>query len=75
MQKLFRSIVPILFLVTFLPFQQKATVFAEETPNADGVIVKYIETNDEPISELIETVDIPKGETTEELIEKLEESN
>ncbi|MGE7779464.1 S8 family serine peptidase [Peribacillus sp. NPDC097264] len=73
MQKLFQSILPIALLLTFLPIQQPEAVFAEEAPNADGVIVKYIETNDEPISELIEAVDIPKGQTTEKLIEKLED--
>ncbi|MFJ7847241.1 S8 family serine peptidase [Peribacillus sp. NPDC097206] len=73
MQKLFQSILPIALLLTFLPIQQPEAVFAEETPNADGVIVKYIETNHEPISELIEAVDIPKGQTPEKLIEKLED--
>ena len=73
MQKLFQSILPIVLLLTFLPIQQPEAVFAEETPKADGVIVKYIETNDEPISDLIEEVDIPKGETTDKLIEKLED--
>lgn len=72
MQKLFQSILLVIILLIFLPIQQPKAVFAEDTPKADGVIVKYIETNDEPISELIETVDIPKGETSEQLIEKLE---
>ncbi|MFJ7747967.1 S8 family serine peptidase [Peribacillus sp. NPDC097295] len=73
MRKLFQSFLPIIFLLPFVPIQQTGTVFAEETPSADGVIVKYIEKNNEPINELIEEVDIPKGETTATLIEKLEE--
>ncbi|MGE7601094.1 S8 family serine peptidase [Peribacillus sp. NPDC097675] len=73
MRKFFQSFLPIIFLLPFVPIQQPETAFAEETLNADGVIVKYIEKNDEPVSDLIEVVDIPIGETTDTLIEKLED--
>ncbi|MFE4704815.1 S8 family serine peptidase [Peribacillus simplex] len=73
MHKLIQAILPVLLLFMILPIYQPDAASAEETPQSDGVIVKYKETNDEPINELIEKVEVPKGETTDNLIEELEE--
>ncbi|WP_454861541.1 S8 family serine peptidase [Peribacillus frigoritolerans] len=73
MHKLIQAILPVLLLFTILPIYQPDAASAEETPQSDGVIVKYKETSDEPINELIEKVEVPKGESTDNLIEELEE--
>ncbi|MGE7759108.1 S8 family serine peptidase [Peribacillus sp. NPDC097895] len=73
MYKLIGAILPVLLLFMILPNYQPDAVSAEETPQSDGVIVKYKEMNGEPINDLIEKVEVPKGETTDNLIEELEE--
>ncbi|MGW6662141.1 S8 family serine peptidase [Peribacillus sp. NPDC055009] len=73
MHKFIQGILPVLLLFMILPIYQPDFASAEETPQSDGVIVKYKEENDEPINELIEKVEVPKGETTDNLIEELEE--
>ncbi|WP_440969870.1 S8 family serine peptidase [Peribacillus frigoritolerans] len=73
MHKLIQAILPVLLLFMILPIYQPDAASAEETPQSDGVIVKYKETSDEPINELIEKVEVPKGESTDNLIEELEE--
>ncbi|CAH0135139.1 Thermophilic serine proteinase [Peribacillus sp. Bi96] len=73
MYKLIGAILPVLLLFMILPIYQPEAVSGEETPQSDGVIVKYKETNGEPINDLIEKVEVPKGETTDNLIEELEE--
>ncbi|MBT2646896.1 S8 family serine peptidase [Bacillus sp. ISL-34] len=73
MNKLIQVILPVLLLFIILPIYEPDAASAEETPQSDGVIVKYKEKNDEPINELIEKVEVPKGETTDNLIEELEE--
>ncbi|MBT2616759.1 MULTISPECIES: S8 family serine peptidase [unclassified Bacillus (in: firmicutes)] len=73
MHKLIQAILPVLLLFMILPIYQPDAASAEETPQSDGVIVKYKEANDEPINELIEKVEVPKGESTDNLIEELEE--
>lgn len=73
MHKLIQALLPVLLLFMILPIYQPDVASAEETPQSDGVIVKYKETNDEPINELIEKVEVPKGETTDNVIEELEE--
>lgn len=73
MHKLIQAILPVLLLFMILPIYQQDSASAEETPQSDGVIVKYKETSDEPINELIEKVEVPKGESTDNLIEELEE--
>ncbi|MFD6441420.1 S8 family serine peptidase [Peribacillus sp. NPDC060186] len=70
MHKFIQVILPVLFILMMLPSYQPE---AAESPQTDGVIVKYKETNNEPIKDLIETVDVPKGETTDNLIEELED--
>ncbi|MFS0765106.1 S8 family serine peptidase [Peribacillus phoenicis] len=73
MHKLIQAILPVVLLFMILPIYQPDSASAEETPQSDGVIVKYKEENDEPINELIEKVEVSKGETTDALIEELEE--
>lgn len=73
MHKLIHAILPVLLLFMILPIYQPDAASAEETPQSDGVIVKYKETSDEPINELIEKVEVPIGESTDNLIEELEE--
>ncbi|MGE7905330.1 S8 family serine peptidase [Peribacillus sp. NPDC094092] len=73
MHKLIQVLLPVLLLFMILPIYQPNAASAEETPQSDGVIVKYKETDDEPINELIEKVEVPKGETTDNVIEELEE--
>ncbi|MDQ0882988.1 S8 family serine peptidase [Peribacillus sp. V2I11] len=73
MHKLIQVFMPVLLLFMILPIYQQDSASAEATPQSDGVIVKYKESNDEPINELIEKVKVPKGETTDNLIEELEE--
>lgn len=73
MHKLIQAILPVLLLFMILPIYQPDAASAEGTPQSDGVIVKYKETSDEPINELIEKVEVPKGESTDNLIEELEE--
>ncbi|MET1179961.1 S8 family serine peptidase [Peribacillus simplex] len=73
MHKLIQVLPPALLLFMILPIYQPDSASAEEIPQSDGVIVKYKETNDEPINELIEKVEVPKGETTDNVIEELEE--
>lgn len=73
MHKLIQAILPVLLLFMILPIYQPDAASAEEPPQSDGVIVKYKETSDEPINELIEKVEVPKGESTDNLIEELEE--
>ncbi|MED3689573.1 S8 family serine peptidase [Peribacillus butanolivorans] len=70
MHKFIQVILPVLFILMILPSYQPE---AAESPQTDGVLVKYKETNNEPIRDLIETVDVPKGETTDNLIEELED--
>ncbi|WP_285765489.1 S8 family serine peptidase [Peribacillus sp. SI8-4] len=72
MYKFIQAILPVVLLFMFLPHDQPVIAAAEEAPKSDGVIVKYKETDDEPIHELIERVAVPKGQTTDKLIEKLE---
>ncbi|MCK1981926.1 MULTISPECIES: S8 family serine peptidase [Peribacillus] len=72
MHRLIQAILPVLLLFMILPIYQPHSASAEETPQSDGVIVKYKEENDEPINELIEKVEVPKGETTDNVIEELE---
>ncbi|WHY55238.1 S8 family serine peptidase [Peribacillus simplex] len=73
MHKIIQVLLPVLLLFMILPIYQPDAASAEETPQSDGVIVKYKETEDEPINELIEKVEVPKGETTDNVIEELEE--
>ncbi|MDM5221843.1 S8 family serine peptidase [Peribacillus sp. NJ11] len=73
MHKHIQALLPVLLLFMILPICQPDAASAEETPQSDGVIVKYKETNDEPINDLIEKVEVPKGETTDNLIKELEE--
>lgn len=73
MHKHIQALLPVLLLFMILPICQPDAASAEETPQSDGVIVKYKETNDEPINDLIEKVAVPKGETTDNLIKELEE--
>ncbi|SNS62845.1 Subtilase family protein [Bacillus sp. OK838] len=73
MHKLIQALLPVLLLFMILPICQPDAASAEEIPQSDGVIVKYKETNDEPINDLIEKVEVPKGETTDNVIEELEE--
>ncbi|AOH55881.1 hypothetical protein ABE28_016080 [Peribacillus muralis] len=72
MYKFIQAILPVVLLFMFLPHIQPEIAAAEEAPESDGVLVKYKETDDEPIHELIEKVEVPKGQTTDKLIEKLE---
>ncbi|MCK1991648.1 S8 family serine peptidase [Peribacillus muralis] len=72
MYKPIQAIVPVVLLLMLLLPYQRDFAFAEEAPQSDGVIVKYKATDDEPINELIEKVEVPKGQTTGKLIEKLE---
>ncbi|WP_340371780.1 S8 family serine peptidase [Peribacillus sp. FSL E2-0218] len=72
MYKFIQAVLPVALLFMFLPHYQQEAAAAEVAPKADGVIVKYKETDDEPINELIEKVEVPKGQTTDKLIEKLE---
>ncbi|PJN89253.1 S8 family peptidase [Bacillus sp. mrc49] len=72
MYKFIQAVLPVALLFMFLPHNQQEAAAAEEAPKSDGVIVKYKETDDEPINELIEKVEVPKGQTTDKLIEKLE---
>ncbi|MDM5452689.1 S8 family peptidase [Peribacillus simplex] len=73
MHKLIQALLPVLLLFMILPICQPDAASGEEIPQSDGVIVKYKETNDEPINDLIEKVEVPKGETTDNVIEELEE--
>lgn len=61
MHKHIQALLPVLLLFMILPICQPDAASAEETPQSDGVIVKYKETNDEPINDLIEKVEVPKG--------------
>ncbi|MFB6804740.1 S8 family serine peptidase [Peribacillus butanolivorans] len=70
MQKFIQLSLSVIFILMILPSYQTE---AAESPQTDGVLVKYKETNNEPIKDLIETVDVPKGETTDNLIEELED--
>ncbi|MGE7764366.1 S8 family serine peptidase [Peribacillus sp. NPDC096540] len=70
MHKFIQLSLSVLLILMFLPSYQPE---AAESPQTDGVLVKYKETNNEPIRDLIETVDVPKGETTDNLIEELED--
>ncbi|QNU03860.1 S8 family serine peptidase [Peribacillus butanolivorans] len=70
MHKFIQLSLSVIFILMILPSYQTE---AAESPQTDGVLVKYKETNNEPIKDLIETVDVPKGETTDNLIEELED--
>ncbi|MBK5442725.1 S8 family peptidase [Peribacillus sp. TH24] len=70
MHKFIQLSLSVILILMILPSYQPE---AAESPQTDGVLVKYKETNNEPIRDLIETVDVPKGETTDNLIEELED--
>ncbi|MGG0283558.1 S8 family serine peptidase [Peribacillus butanolivorans] len=70
MHKFIQLSLSVILILMILPSYQTE---AAESPQTDGVLVKYKETNNEPIRDLIETVDVPKGETTDNLIEELED--
>ncbi|MFU2013739.1 S8 family serine peptidase [Peribacillus butanolivorans] len=70
MHKFIQLSLSVIFILMILPSYQTE---AAESQQTDGVLVKYKETNNEPIRDLIETVDVPKGETTDNLIEELED--
>ncbi|MEK4537584.1 S8 family serine peptidase [Peribacillus sp. FSL K6-1552] len=70
MHKFIQLSLSVILILMILPSYQPE---AAESPQTDGVLVKYKETNNEPIRNLIETVDVPKGETTDNLIEELED--
>ena len=70
MHKFIQLSLSVIFILMILPSYHPE---AAESPQTDGVLVKYKETNNEPIRDLIETVDVPKGETTDNLIEELED--
>ncbi|MFE4350577.1 S8 family serine peptidase [Peribacillus butanolivorans] len=70
MHKFIQLSLSVILILMILPTYQPE---AAESPQTDGVLVKYKETNNEPIRDLIETVDVPKGETTDNLIEELED--
>ncbi|MFB7641233.1 S8 family serine peptidase [Peribacillus butanolivorans] len=70
MHKFIQLSLSVILILMILPSYQPE---AAESPQTDGVLVKYKETNNEPIRDLIETVDVPKGETTDNLIKELED--